>query len=53
METRKIPCIKAGKHLHTVLWMKDEDLILSIKKWSKQVGESKNNYFIMSIKLLC
>lgn len=50
MKTRKIPCTKAGKHLHTVSLMEDEDLILSIKEWSKHVGESKN-HFTMFIKL--
>ena len=32
MKTRNIPCTKAGKHLHTVSWMEDEDLILAIKE---------------------
>lgn len=33
--------------------MENKDFIFSIKKLSKQVRESKNNYFIISIKLLC
>ena len=53
VKTQKIPYTKAGKHLHVVSWMEDEDLILSLKEWSRKTGESKNNYFIMSANLLC
>ena len=36
-----IPGTKAGKHKHVVSWMEDEDLILSVKEWSRKSGESK------------
>ena len=37
-----IPYTKAGKHRHIVLWMENENLILSIKEWSRKSG--KNNW---------
>ena len=36
-----IPDTKAGNQKRDLLWMEDEDLILSIKKWAKKEGESK------------
>ena len=41
VNNRTIPCTKAGKHRHIVSWMEDEDLILSVKEWSRKSGESK------------
>ena len=38
---RTIRSTKAGKHKHVVSWMDDEDLILSVKEWSRKSGESK------------
>ena len=45
---RKIPCTKAGKHIHVVSWMEDVDLIVSVKEWSKKTGEIGINLFLMS-----
>ena len=39
-----IPSIKAGSNKHNLSWMEDEDLVLSVKKWSKKAGENKVNY---------
>ena len=52
MKTQKIPCTKAGKDLHVISWMKDEDFILSVKEWIRKTGESKNNCFIIPANLL-
>ncbi len=41
---RVIPSTKAGSNKHNLSWMEDEDLVLSIKEWSKKAGESKVNY---------
>ena len=41
MKSRIISDTKAGIHKHTLSWMEDEDLVLSIKKWSKKTGENK------------
>ena len=32
---------KAGLNKHTLSWMEDEDLVLSVKEWNKREGESK------------
>ena len=44
VKSRTIPGTKAGLNKHTLSWMEDEDLVLSIKEWSKKAGESKVNY---------
>ena len=41
MKSRTIPGTKTGTHKHNLSWMKDEDLVLSIKEWSKKTEESK------------
>ncbi len=44
VKSRVIPSIKAGSNKHNLSWMEDEDLVLSVKEWSKKAGESKVNY---------
>lgn len=41
MKSCTIPDTKPGVHKHTLLWMKDKDLVLSIKECNKKMGESK------------
>lgn len=41
---QKIPNTKAGDNKRNLSWMKDEDLVLSIKDWTKKTSESKNFY---------
>ena len=54
MKTRKIPCTKAGKHLHVVSWMENEEnLILFVKELSRKTGESENDCLLISANLLC
>ena len=38
-----IPGTKAELSKHTLSWMENKDLALSIKEWSKKAGESKVN----------
>lgn len=44
VKTRTIPSTKAGLNKHTLSWMEDEDLVLSIKELIKKEGESKVHY---------
>lgn len=39
---RKFPNTKAGGDKRNLSWMEDEDLVLSVKNWTKKTGESKN-----------
>ena len=41
VKIRVMPNTKAGNRKGDLSWMDDEDLILSIKDWAKQEGESK------------
>lgn len=36
-----IPNTKAGNKKGNLLWMKDEDLVFSIKNWAQKAGKSK------------
>ena len=44
VKSRVIPGTKAGSNKHNLSWMEDEDLVLSVKEWSRKAGESKINY---------
>ena len=41
MKFRVIPTTEAGHKKRDLSWMEDEDLVLSIKDWTKRTGESK------------
>ena len=41
MKLRVIPTTEAGHKKRNLSWMEDEDLVLSIKDWTKRTGESK------------
>ena len=41
MRLRVIPTTEAGYKKGDLSWMEDEDLVLSIKDWTKKMGESK------------
>ncbi len=43
VKSRVIPSTKAGFNKHNLSWMEDEDLVLSVKEWSKKARESKVN----------
>lgn len=44
MKYQKIPNTKAGGDKGNLSWMEDEDLVLSVKDWTKKTGENKNLY---------
>ena len=48
MNSRTIPGTKAGTNKHILSWMEDEDLVLSVKEWSKNIGESKSKLLMLA-----
>lgn len=41
ISTGKTSETKAGKNKHTLSWMDDKDLILAVKTWDKEEGDSR------------
>ena len=44
INTRRIAKTKAGKHKHALSWMDHKDLILAIKTWAKDEGDSQYSH---------
>lgn len=44
VKDRVIPRTIAGTTKHTLSWMEDENLVLSVREWGKRTGESKVNH---------